>query len=154
MFFLYLFDGKRANICVVRRVIKEFRRFVAPRFTARDSLCTSLGDFTLLMRQSNRNFNSPPPPCGKPRSFELLKIGSFEFRPPRVKMLFKCPTLSSHFLCQMPLLKNNCRRFLSFVIKLVYIRGTQRHQFKRESYFRRWLRGTLYALRTRNTGIN
>ena len=102
-----------------------------------------------LMRRSNRNFNIPLPP-GKPRAFELLKIGSFKFPPPRVKMLFKCPTLSSHFVFQMPLLKNNRRRFLTSVIKLVYIRGTQRHQFKMENYFRRWLRGTLYALRTRN----
>ena len=66
-------------------------------------------------------------------------------------MVFKFPTLSSHFVCQMPLLKNNRRRLLSSVIKLVYIRGTQRRQLKRESYFRRWLRGRLYALRTRNT---
>ena len=51
----------------------------------------------------------------------------------------------------MPLLKNNRRRFLSSAIKLVYIRGAQRRQFKRESYFRRWRRSTVYALRTRNT---
>ena len=31
------------------------------------------------------------------------------------------------FVCQMSLLKNNRRRFVSSVIKLVYIRGTQRH---------------------------
>ena len=37
----------------------------------------------------------PPPPRGKPREFELLKIGSFKFPPPRAKMVFKCPTLSS-----------------------------------------------------------
>ena len=49
----------------------------------------------------------------------------------------------------MPLLENN-RRFLTPVIKVVYIRGTQRHQFKMENHFTRWLRGTLYALRTRN----
>ena len=61
-------------------------------------------------------------------------------------MVFKCPTLSSHFVWQMLLLKNNRRRFLSSVIKLVYIRGTRRHQFKMESYFRRWLRGTRFAL--------
>ena len=94
---------------------------------------------------------SPPPPPGKPRAFELFKIGSFKFPPPRAKMVFKCPTLSSHFVCQIPLLKNNRRRFLSSVRKLVYIRGTQRYQFKRESYFRRWLRGLRYTLRTRNT---
>ena len=93
----------------------------------------------------------PPPPPGKPRAFELFKIGLFKFPPPWAKMVFKCPTLSSHFVCQMPLLKNNRRRFLLSVIKLVYIRGTQRHQFKRGSYFTRWLRATLYALRTRNT---
>ena len=82
-----------------------------------------------FMRRSNRNFIIPPPPPGKARAFELFKIGSFKFPPPRVKMGFKCPTLSSHFVCQMPLLKNNRRRFLSSVIKLVYIRGTQRYKF-------------------------
>ena len=99
-----------------------------------------------VMRRSNRNFDIPPPPPGKPRAFELLKIGWFKFPPPRAKMVFKCPTLSSDFVCQMLLLKSNCRRFLSSVIKLVYIRGTRRHQFKMETYFRRWLRGTRYAL--------
>ena len=101
------------------------------------------------MRRSNRNFNIPLP--GKARAFELFKIGSFKFPPPRAKMVFKCPTLSSHFVCQMPLLKKNHRRFLSSVIKLVYIRGTQRYQLKRESYFRRWIRGSRNTLRTRNT---
>ena len=38
---------------------------------------------------------SPPPPRGKPRAFELLKIGLFKFPPPRAKMVFKCPTLWS-----------------------------------------------------------
>ena len=32
-----------------------------------------------------------PPPPGKPQAFELLKIGSFKFPPPRAKMLFKMP---------------------------------------------------------------
>ena len=36
-------------------------------------------------------------------------------------------------------------------LKFVYIRGTQRLQFKIESYLRRWLCDTRYALRTRNT---
>ena len=103
----------------------------------------------ILMRRSNRNFNIPLP--GKARAFELFKIGSFKFPPPRAKMVFKCPILPSHFVCQMPLLKKNHRRFFSSVIKLVYIRGTQRYQFKRESYFRRWLRGSQNTLRTRNT---
>ena len=74
---------------------------------------------SLQMRRSNRNFNIPLP--GKPRTFELLKIGSFKCPPPRVKMVFKCPALSSDFVCEMPLLKNNRRRFLSSVMKLVYI---------------------------------
>ena len=35
-----------------------------------------------VMRRSTRNFNiPPPPPPGKPRAFELLKIGSFKFPP-------------------------------------------------------------------------
>ena len=45
-----------------------------------------------LMRRSNRNFNiSPTPPPGKPRAFELLKIGSFKFPPPRAKMGVQMP---------------------------------------------------------------
>ena len=36
-----IFDGKRANICVVRRMIKEFLPFLAPWSTVRDNLCTS-----------------------------------------------------------------------------------------------------------------
>ena len=43
------------------------------------------------MYRSSRNFNTPPPP-GKPRAFELLKIGLFKFPPRRAKMVFKCPT--------------------------------------------------------------
>ena len=60
----------------------------------------------------------PPPPPGKPRAFELLKIGSFKFPPPRAKMVFKC--LIVGFVCQMPLLKNNRCRLLSSLTKLVY----------------------------------
>ena len=58
-----------------------------------------------LMRRSNLNFNTPLPPTFKPRAFELLKIGSFKFPPPRVKIVFKYPILSSHFVCKRPLLK-------------------------------------------------
>ena len=47
---------------------------------------------------------------------KFLKIGSFKFPPPRPKMVFKCATLSSDFVCQMPLIKNR-RRFLSSVKK-------------------------------------
>ena len=36
-----IFDGKRANIFVLRRMVKEFLPFLAPWFTVRDSLCTS-----------------------------------------------------------------------------------------------------------------
>ena len=46
------------------------------------------------MHRSIRNFNTPPPP-GKARAFELLKIGLFKFPPPQAKMVFKCPTLRS-----------------------------------------------------------
>ena len=37
----------------------------------------------------------PASPPGKPRAFELLKIGMFKFPSPRAKMVFKCPTLWS-----------------------------------------------------------
>ena len=85
-----------------------------------------------LMRWSNRNFNIPPP-GRKPQAFELLKIESFKFWALRAKMVFKCPTLSSDFVCQMPLLKNTRRRFLS-VMKLGYDHGTQRTRIHRQKW--------------------
>ena len=84
------------------------------------------------MSRSNRNFNIPPP-GRKPQAFELLKIESFKFSAPRAKMVFKCPTLSSDFVYQMPLLKNNRRQFLS-VMKLGYDHGTQRTRIQREKW--------------------
>ena len=84
------------------------------------------------MRRSNRNFKTPPPGC-KPQAFELLKIESFKFSAPRAKMVFKCPTLSSDFVCQMPLLKNNRRQFLS-VMKLGYDHCTQITRIQREKW--------------------
>ena len=45
---------------------------------------------------------TPSPLPGKPRAFELLKIGSFKFPPPRAKMVFKCPTLSSDLSVKCP----------------------------------------------------
>ena len=84
------------------------------------------------MRRSNRNFNIPPT-GRKPQAFELLKIESFKFSAPRAKMLFKCPTLSSDFVCQMPLLKNNRRQFLS-VMKLGYDHCTQITRIQREKW--------------------
>ena len=45
------------------------------------------GTINIIMRRSNRNFNIPAP--GKPRAFELLKIGSFKFPPPGPKWCSK-----------------------------------------------------------------
>ena len=50
----------------------------------------------------NSKLQHPPPPPGKPRAFELLKIGSFKLPPPRAKMVFKCPTLSSDLSVKCP----------------------------------------------------
>ena len=44
---------------------------------------------------------SPPSP-GKPRAFELLKIGLFKFPPPMAKLVFKCPTLSLNLSVKCP----------------------------------------------------
>ena len=49
------------------------------------------------MRRSTRNFIIPP---GKARPFELLKIGSFKFPPPRAKRVFKFPYPIVEFVCQ------------------------------------------------------
>ena len=49
-------------------------------------------------------------------------------------MAFKCPTLSSDFVCQMRQLKNNRPRFLS-VMKLVHDHGTQRTMSKMKTNF-------------------
>ena len=105
-------------------------------------------NFLCIMRRSNLNLNIPP---GKPRASQLFKIGSLQIPAPLGQNGVQMPYLIVAFCLSNALLKNNRRRFLSSVIKLVFIRGTQRHQFKRESYFKRWLRGTPYALRTRNT---
>ena len=43
-----------------------------------------------------------PPPPGKLRAFELLKIGSFKFPPPRAKMVFKCPPIVGFCLTNAP----------------------------------------------------
>ena len=100
-----------------------------------------------VMRRTNRNCNIPtPPPCANP-----CQIGSFKFPLPRAKIVFKMPYPVVR-LC-LPLLKNNHRSLVPIrlsVIELVYICGTQRYLVKMESYLRRWLGGTWYALRTRN----
>ena len=102
-----------------------------------------------LMRRSNRNFNVPR---AKPGHLNFWRLDRSNFRPLGRKWCSNfLPYRRRDFVCQMSLLKNNRRRFLTSVIKLVYIRGRQRCQFKMESYFRRCLRGTRYALRTRNS---
>ena len=60
--------------------------------------------FACVMRRSTQNFNipPPPPPPGKPRAFELLKIGLFKFPPPMAKLVFKCPTLSLDLSVKCP----------------------------------------------------
>ena len=56
-----------------------------------------------IMHRSTQNFNIPSP--GKPLAFELLKMGLFKFPPPRTKVVFKCPTLSSDLSVCSKLLK-------------------------------------------------
>ena len=50
-----------------------------------------------VMRRSIRNINIPPPPPGKPRAFELLKIELFKFPPPWAKIAFKY--IGLHWIC-------------------------------------------------------
>ena len=98
-----------------------------------------------FMRRSNRNFNiSPPlpPPPGKARAFELLKIGSFQIPAPSGQNSVQIPYPIVEFVCQMPLLKNNRCPFLSSVIKLVHIPCMRRHKFKMKRYFGLLLHGT------------
>ena len=42
---------------------------------------------------------STPPPPGRIRAFEVLKIVLFNCPPPLAKIVFKCPTLSSDLAC-------------------------------------------------------
>ena len=77
---------------VLACAVSEDQNLLTPMIVFRDQL---------FMRRSTRNFNIPPPP-GKPRAFELLKIGSFKFPPPMAKMVFKCPTLSSDLSVKCP----------------------------------------------------
>ena len=57
-------------------------------------------EFSRFCTDQLETSTSPPP--GKPRAFELLKIGSFKFPPPRAQMVFKCPTLSSDLSVKCP----------------------------------------------------
>ena len=49
----------------------------------------------LIVLSTDQSKLQPPPPLGKARVFEILKIRSFKFAPPRAKMVFKYPTISS-----------------------------------------------------------
>lgn len=44
--------------------------------------------------------NSKPQLPTPPGVFELLKVGSFKFPPPRAKTVFKCPTLTLFLVCR------------------------------------------------------
>jgi len=65
------------------------------------------------MRRLILNFKLPPPPPPPlPQAFEHLKVGALKFPPPGTKIVFKCPTLSAEFYCQMPLPKTKEQMFL------------------------------------------
>ena len=49
----------------------------------------------------NSKHQHPPPP-GKPRAFELLKIELFKFRPPWAKIAFKYPTIALDLTVKCP----------------------------------------------------
>ena len=65
------------------------------------------------MRRSTRNI--PPLPPGKFLAFELLKIGSFQIPAPSGQSGVQIPYLVDGFFCQISLLNNNRRRFLSSI---------------------------------------
>ena len=97
-----------------------------------------------------------PPTPGKRWAFELLKIRSFKFPPPQAKVVFKCPTLLSGFCLSNAPPKEHSPSLVPVVCSkpVVYIRGTQRHQFKMESYFifkyyniLYYMRGAYYLLK-------
>ena len=68
--------------------------------------CIWLASFSVLEnKQVRRSFfkcylcaDQTETSTSPPRAFELLKTGSFKFPPPRAKMVFKCPTLTSDFV--------------------------------------------------------
>ena len=101
-----------------------------------------------FIRRSNRNFKTAPSPPGPTPGIRTFKDWIVQIPAPLGPKWCSNP---SRICPSNALLKNNRRRFLSSVIKLVHIHGTRRHQFKMEIYFRHWLRVTRYALRTRNT---
>ena len=131
-----------ARICtdkIIPVMERNNQDFKLPRYNCLWVKCKWRLVIVHYMRRSNRNFTIPPPP-GRARILDLLKTGSFKFPALRAKMVFKCPTLSLGLS-----VKNNRRRLLSSLIKLVYIYGTRRHHFKMESYLRCWLCSTRYA---------
>ena len=97
--------------------------------------------FYAPIKSKLQHLPSPPPP-GKARAVELLKIGSFQIPAPSGQNSVQIPYPIVEFVCQMPLLKNNRCPFLSSVIKLVHIPCMRRHKFKMKRYFGLLLRGT------------
>ena len=56
------------------------------------------------------------PPRASPGHLNFLRLDRSNSHPLRAKMVLKCPTLSSHFVCQMPHVMNNRRWLLSSVV--------------------------------------
>ena len=75
----------------------------------------------IAMRPSTRTFKclKTPSAPGKAQAFQLSKIATFKFPPPRAKMCSNALPYSWIYH-HMPLLKNNRRRLLSSLIKFVY----------------------------------
>ena len=99
------------------------------------------------MRRSNRNINNPTPlPSGKTQAFELLKIERFKSRPLEPKWGSNTQPYRRICLSNAPPKEQSSSPPVVFNKACVHLRYAERHQFKIESC----LRGTLYALRTRN----
>ena len=90
-------------------------------FLYRTNLFSNVANISVVPIKSK--LQRPPPPPGKPRAFELLKIGLFKFPRPRAKVVFKCPTLSSDLLVKSALLNNNLHRLLSLQSKIINIQA-------------------------------
>ena len=87
-------------------------------------------------------------PRANPRHF-YFEDGVVQIPAPTGENGVQMPDPIVGFVCQMPHLKNNCRRLVSAVVKLVYIRGTQKHKFKMHGKLLYTL-ATWYTVRFKN----
>ena len=104
-FIFFNFSSQSSNCCAVNSKC-QFQRFL-------------FGKNLVVMRRSTRNFNIPSP--GQTPGIRTFEDWIAQIPAPYGQNGVQMPYLIVGFVCQMPLLKNNRRRLLSSLTKLVYM---------------------------------